>query len=581
MSLIDEFKNLPEKVILGLNYSGAHDTAIAIVSPSGEPIFAISLERITRIKQDGRPPNILLKDFPWEKVSKVAISVSEKYTKTSIRRSKFHPIGFEVPCDSDAAHGSRFYKNLNFIPVKKYFIPHHLSHAASSFWTSGFDEATCLVYDGGMFNEEWFGGVYGATNKSGIKLIDGFSADYDSNMTNLYAFVTAALGFTPVKHEGKVTGLAAYGKVNLACEKLLLSWLSNRDPINGLIHWENLYENLNVPYLSVNRNVSDFMRNAFKKFKIEDVAATLQFIAENHVLQLLENIRNAGLLSNNLCLSGGLFANVKINQKVNEQGFDNLFISPPMTDDGAALGAALQLASKEDEFLPRKIQTMCLGTSYEEENKTYESIFDKLIFINLGDSVSEVVDLLSKGEEVAIFQKAMEFGPRSLGNRSILVSASDFSVNQKLNEKLKRTEFMPFAPICLEEDRDDLFYNSESVKHAMKYMTVTLNCKERMKKLCPAVVHCDGTARPQLLNETDSPFLYNVISEFKRKTGVPALVNTSFNVHEEPIVCTVNDALKGFFESGLDNLYIDGYLIQLKNNKNIQLEYLKEISLRK
>jgi carbamoyltransferase len=184
--------------------------------------------------------------------------------------------------------------------------------------------------------------------------------------------------------------------------------------------------------------------------------------------------------------------------------------------------------------------------------------------------------LLAEDHVVAVFQGAMEFGPRSLGNRSILAQAKRSDINQSLNHRLNRTEFMPFAPITREEDAESCYLNIGRVAHSAEFMTVTVNCTEKMINACPAVVHVDGTARPQLVSREANPFIHAVLTEYVEKTNCPALVNTSFNIHEEPIVCSPQDALQGFFESGFDYLYFEGgYLIDFKNNANVALKYLQ------
>ena len=213
--------NIPQNSILGINYSGMHDSAVSIVSAKGEVVFSSSLERFSRIKQDGRFPKKLLELIPMENINKVAVSNEKEYTPLHYNRSIFlvHKLTNETVIDR--SHQKIYYEQLNRIKKEKIFFSHHLSHASSSFYASGFKEAVCLVYDGGMANEQWFGGVYKA-NKNDISVIDRFSAQTYANITYIYTVVTALLGFTPVKHEGKITGLAALGIPKQECKDILL-----------------------------------------------------------------------------------------------------------------------------------------------------------------------------------------------------------------------------------------------------------------------------------------------------------------------------------------------------------------------
>ena len=569
-------KEIPKGSVLGLNYSGMHDTAVALVSPEGKPLFAISLERVSRVKQDGRSPESLIEGLPWERIAKVALSVEREYIPAKDLSSRFHPLPLASPFVGDKSHADSFLHALDFIPVEKVFIPHHLSHAASAFWLSGFSNATCLIYDGGMSNEDWFGGVFNASNSNGIVPIDQFSSHNYSNITNLYTAVTAALGFSPLKHEGKITGLAAYGTATKSCRKILEQWLHTPEILHDIFEWKDMYSEDFTPQLKTIPSSLRAVRNKLASHTREDIAATVQKIAEEHVLDILSEIIKHEAVSDNLCLSGGLFANVKINQRASELDFKKVFISPPMADDGAALGAALQAVSESAQFSPKPVHSMFLGPSYSKNNVS-KFVFERKIKYQEPDNPAlEIAKLLKNGSIVAIYQGAMEFGPRALGNRSILTNANDPSINQLLNNRLSRTEFMPFAPVCIEEDADMLFNDIERVRHSAEFMTVTVNCSDEMKSLCPAVVHIDGTARPQLVSKISNPFMHQLLSYYKELSGKPALVNTSFNVHEEPIVCTPEDALKGFFESGLDVLFIEGHLIKLSENKNIETEYLRE-----
>ena len=570
-------QNIPNGCVLGINYSGMHDTSIALVTPEGEPIFAVSLERITRIKQDGRLPALLLAEIPWKRISKAAISVAERFNPANDSLNSILPLRIANPINHDLSHGADFYKILTQIPCETVFVSHHLSHAASVYWGSGFKNALCFVYDGGMSNENYFGGLYDASLKHGITPLEEFNALHYANVSKAYTAVTAILGFSPLKHEGKITGLAAYGKPNQNLREELESWLRNPSKLDGLLYWTHVYDEKTPPKLAVNEVIANNFRAITSKFSREEMAATVQELAEHHILKILQKASIRGWAKDNICLAGGLFANVKINQRVADFGFKGLFIAPPMSDDGTALGAAWHAISNQKGFSPKAIKSMYLGPSYKAS-------YIKTALDNIGvryksgvNPGKEIATLIANDAIVAIFQGACEFGPRALGNRSIFAHANNSDINVTLNEKLNRTEFMPFAPIVRQEDAEACFDILECVRHACEFMTVTVNCTDEMKIACPAVVHIDGTARPQLVSQEINKLAYDVLSHYYNLTGKRALVNTSFNVHEEPIVCSPEDALRGFFESGLDYLYFEGVgLVDRNENLKIEIQYLRE-----
>ena len=170
--------------------------------------------------------------------------------------------------------------------------------------------------------------------------------------------------------------------------------------------------------------------------------------------------------------------------------------------------------------------------------------------------------LLAAGKVVARFDGRMEYGPRALGHRSILYHAKEPAVNQWLNQRLGRTEFMPFAPATLHEHRDGCYLNMKGAEHAAEFMTLTFDCTESMKQDCPAAVHVDGTARPQLVSADGSPGFHRILTEYYRLTGIPSVINTSFNMHEEPIVCSPDDAVRAFLQGNLDYLAIGNFLVE-------------------
>lgn len=565
--------------ILGLNYSGMHDSAMAIVGPDSSILYASALERHSRIKQDGRPPTSLLAEVPWDNINTIAIPTDYRLELPIVKESRLLNVRLPKPRAHGLEHSPAFYDWLAILPKPVEFVCHQMAHAASAFWPSGFDNALCLTYDGGMSNSPWFGGLYMATREAGIKVLDQFNALEYAKITTLYTFVTALLGFSPNKHEGKITGLAARGRPTEACKLLLKHWfVEDYFGIESTLEWLFSYECVNNPLLFVNDARMELYRTEACKFSQEEMAASLQEFAENHVIDILKEAFKLGWGSSNICLAGGLFANVRINQKIAELGFNKIFVSPAMTDDGAALGAAWHVLSSRDSFVaPPKLESVYLGPQYRVSDIIQRLDEENIHYELLSTPAKSIADILSSGSIVGIFQNRMEFGPRALGNRSILAQATIESINESLNEKLNRTEFMPFAPVVRMEDAADCFFDSDRFVQCMEFMTVTVNCRPAFQKLCPAVVHLDLTARPQVVTSQSNSLMHSILTNYKERTGLPALVNTSFNIHEEPIVCSPLDAIQGFFEAGLDYLYLgDGVLVSIEKNPSARLRYLQK-----
>lgn len=565
--------------ILGINYSGFHDTSIAIVDEQGNIVNACSLERVTREKQDGKTPDILINKIDFSEIEEIIITTNKDFKKQEYI-SRVHPQKLKVQRDVNFQHKKEFYQFIENLPISNIsFIDHELAHAASSFWLSGFDEAVCLVYDGGMYNTNIFGGVYKCSKKDGIHLVDGFDINKYAKITTLYSVITAMLGFTPNKHEGKITGLAAYGKYNEECMNQLKDWYIKRyDELESSLQWIFSYsQNMNPIFYKKDKRIEE-IKNSFKKFDKETIAYNLQLFSENHILTILENMNQNRLIHQNICLAGGLFANVKINQNIADfEGFkfENVFVAPPMGDEGTALGAALQTVYQKNNVTSFD-SSMYLGESYTTQEIV--NVLDELqVKYEIVDNPSNIIaNILASGSEVALFDLKMEFGPRALGARSILAPADDKTVNDRLNKKLNRTEFMPFAPMTLEEYLAKSYVNYENKKLAMKFMTIACKCTDWMYEQMPAVVHIDKTARPQIITKEEG-FLSEMIQEYNKLTGLPSIVNTSFNIHEEPIINTPYEAVKGFLISGLNYLFFKeaNILIKYENNTNLAFEFVK------
>ncbi len=293
-----------------------------------------------------------------------------------------------------------------------------------------------------------------------------------------------------------------------------------------------------------------------------DLAFAIQHLLERDVLRFIEQ-SIPRIDGQPICLAGGVFANVKLNKLVKEMGFGRIFVQPAMGDGGLALGGPLmRLASERGSLTPYTLESVYLGPEYSEDEMRAAIRSEGLEPRRCDPVEPEIAELLAAGRVVARFNGRMEFGPRSLGNRSILYHCADATVNDWLNKRLDRTEFMPFAPATLAADTDECFLDLAGAEHTAEFMTIISGCTDEFKRECPAAVHVDGTARPQLVREAANPSLHAALEAYKRITGVGTCVNTSFNMHEEPIVCTPGDAVRAFMRGHLDYLAMGPFIVE-------------------
>jgi carbamoyltransferase len=417
-------------------------------------------------------------------------------------------------------------------------VEHHLSHAANAYYTSGFDEALIVTLDG------YGSGMAGTISIGRGGRIDRLhGVEYPHSLGTFYESVTSALGFKPSRHEGKIVGLAAYGDPAVLRD-VLLSRFDLQPGSFRMREANNLY----------------FARMLATQFPKIDVAAAYQHVLEHVATTYVAHyLQQTG--ARNVVLSGGVVANVKLNQRIRDlAGVDNLFIHPNMGDGGCGTGAAL-LEFAGHPCLSKPLADVYLGPSFSDEQIAAALRTSQLQYSKYAPIEPKIASLIAGGKVVARFNGRMEYGPRALGNRSILYHAREPEVNQWLNQRLGRTEFMPFAPATLYEMRHECYRNVDGADYAAQFMTVTFDCTDKMKAESPAAVHVDGTARPQLVTATSNPSFYRIISEYHQLTGIPSVINTSFNMHEEPIVCTPDDAIRAFVQGNLDYLAIGDFLV--------------------
>lgn len=426
------------------------------------------------------------------------------------------------------------------------FVDHHRAHASSAYYTQ--EEDDCLVVTMDCHGDGLSGTVSTASDGK-INRIAKFPAT--DSLGSFYAAITNYLGFEHHRHEGKVTGLAAYGNPH-AAEQDVRRMISY-DPGTRRIT-NHLGRN---QFISI-RNVAGFFSRTHKP---EDIAAAAQAHLEGLVLQII-----SGFLSetgkHKILLAGGIFANVKLNQRINElPQVDYVYVHPGMGDEGLPVGAALASSASRHGFVRRRLPNVFLGPGYRDEEIKEALAASGLPHLYDPDICVTIARLLAEKKIVARFDGRMEYGPRALGNRSILFHAGDPSVNDWLNRKLRRTEFMPFAPATLKDRAASCYRQVESASYTAQFMTICFDCEPKFTETCPAVVHVDGTARPQLVDREGQATFYRIIDEYEKLTGIASVINTSFNIHEEPIVCTPSDAVRAFQMAGLDHLAIGNYLV--------------------
>jgi carbamoyltransferase len=428
-------------------------------------------------------------------------------------------------------------------PIK--FIDHHFAHACSAYFTSGLSDATVITLDGAGDNSSSH--VYFVKDGHFRKLsnVDSFNS-----LGNYYAYITHLCGFKAQKHEGKITGLAAYGQpVYADLLKHFITYEDGRTINKGQVF-----------YWAAVKALEKALPASFDR---ADLASSMQQVLEDVGCTYIRHwVDKTGC--GDVALAGGVFANVKFNQRIHElENVRSVFIHPGMGDEGLAVGAALALGARPGTTShATRLADVYFGPSYSEREIEGAIAQAGLKAEYVQDIECTIAELLAQGQVVARFDGRMEYGPRALGNRSILYQATDPTVNDWLNKRLKRTEFMPFAPVTLEEFTDHCYEKVAGARYPAKFMTITFACTDWMKQHCPAVVHVDGTARPQLIERGTNPSYYRILDEYRKLTGLPSIINTSFNMHEEPIVCSPEDAIRAFTDGNLSYLAIGHYLLK-------------------
>lgn len=440
-------------------------------------------------------------------------------------------------------------------------IEHHAAHAASTFLLSPFEEAAILSVDAvGEWASTWFGiGEGNSLRKLG-------EVGFPHSVGMLYGSVTEYLGFHFASGEGKVMGLAPYGdpKVYLPeFRKIVRLEPEGRFSLDMSYFEYHLYGR--------GHWVSDKFARVFGpprrreepiEKRHEDVAAALQRITEEVSLHMAEHL-HAVTGKRNLCIAGGVGLNSVMNGRILQHGpFEEIFIQPAANDAGTAIGAALWVHSCL-LGLPRPpaMEHAYWGPTFTDEEiaATLARYDGRLVYRQLDDPARAGAEIIARGEILGWFQGRMEFGPRALGNRSILADPRWPEMKDLLNARVKHREpFRPFAPSVLEERTGEYF----TVDHLSPFMILVFDVRPEKRALVPAITHVDGTGRVQTVSRETNPRYWALISEFERLTGVGLVLNTSFNVMGEPIVCQPHEAIECFLNTGIDRLIIGDYLVE-------------------
>lgn len=432
---------------------------------------------------------------------------------------------------------------------------HHDCHLAAAYYTSGWHD-DCLL----MSNDGWGDGLCAKVAIGSAGRLRTIAANtFYNSLGSYYNFATHFCGFNKMYHAGKTTGLAAHGDAEAT-----LPFFRDRIP---WVESQGRYVNRGPVF----RNGLRAFHRHFAGVEPRHVAAGVQRHLEQVMGQMARHyVRRTGC--RRVALVGGIHANVRANQVVAElPEIEEVYVFPHMGDGGLGVGAAYLASARHGSgaVTPRRLDTLYLGGTYSDEEVEAILRHEGIPFSRPADVNGEIAKYLSRGYIVARCAGGMEFGPRALCNRSILYEATQPEVNRWLNQQLQRTEFMPFAPVIRDVDAPAFFSGYDSrTSYTAQFMTMTFHVTDRCRKEAPAVVHIDGTARPQVIHPGVNDDAYDILGKYKELTDKSILVNTSFNMHNEPIVCTPQDAISAYRRGNLDVLVLNRFVIVNEQSRN-------------
>jgi carbamoyltransferase len=553
---------------LGINYSQMHDSSACIVR-DGELLFAVAEERLSRVKHDARFPQLAIAaclEFAGVRAEQLDEVCFGWQTAGPVYRHDLKlyalgdwPISFMNVLNStrhflsmwhQKSGGTAFARRFGPTKARMRYVDHHLAHAISAYGCSGLDEAAIVVMDGR--------GAWEATSmwrgRNGV-VEHGLTIPFPDSVGLFYSTFTDYLGFAPNSDEWKVMGLAPYGQAGVKLDAFI-----DPDASPYHVHAKRLSSNGPgsfagmTPLLGSPRRPEEEIDERHK-----NIAYAVQEYCEQAMLSVVRMAMER-TSCRNLCLAGGVALNSKANGKILASGLvDKIFVQPAAADDGVAIGAALAPYLDAGGRLPnRAMRHAYLGSAFddaviEDALRTY-----KLRYARVDDPAALAAELLSKGKILGWFQGRMEFGPRALGNRSILADPRDPQMTEKVNSAVKFREWWrPFAP-SIKREAARAFLESATDS---PFMILTAQVRPEKRNVIPAVTHVDGSARPQTVEKEVNPLYWRLIDEFGKRSGVPVVMNTSFNLRGEAIVNTPTDAVRTFFSSGMDALILGSFLV--------------------
>ncbi len=556
-------------ISIGINYSQMHDSS-ACIARDGEVLFAVAEERLSRVKHDARFPQLSIRaclDFAGVRPDQVDF-LCQGWSRP--RAGFLHDLNcfmtHKQPVDSRALLNStrhfasmwhqrggenRFRQMFPNAKTRFRFVDHHLAHAISTYAFSGFDDAAVLVLDGR--------GAWEATSlwrgRNG-RLEHIWTIPWPNSLGLFYAQFTHYLGFTPYSDEWKVMGLAPYGAPGINLRDFIVP---DDNPYRVDTH--RLLGKDSAPIAGIEARLG---AGRVPESDIDARHKNMAFAVQDMCEQAMMTLARAAVVQTgcrNLCLAGGVALNSKANGKIlSSSVIDRIFVQPAASDDGVCLGAALApMLDDNGKFPSRKMRHAYLGTesSDAEIAKALETY--KIRATHVADPAAAAAEMLASGKILGWFQGRMEFGPRALGSRSILADPRDPEMNAKVNNAVKFREWWrPFAPSMLSEVASEYLESATD----SPFMVLTAQVRPEKRSVIPSVTHVDGSARPQTVERDASPLYWRLIYEFGQRTGVPVVMNTSFNLRGEPIVCSPTDAIRTFFSSGMDALVIGNFVVE-------------------
>ncbi|MBS3108005.1 carbamoyltransferase [Candidatus Woesearchaeota archaeon] len=578
-------KTKQAKYILGISCY-YHDASAALMK-EGKIVAAAEEERFTRKKHDNSFPinsinyclqsqNITIKDIDYIGFYEKPFLKFERVLSQHLSNFPFSLRTFLSSMPSWINEKLRVTKKIK--KTLKYegdilFVEHHIAHAASSFLVSPFKEAAILTIDG---VGEWTTTAYGYGKENDVKLIKEIK--FPSSIGLLYSTITAYLGFSVNNSEYKVMGLAPYGDMNRktnAYYKKLKQLIDIKedgsfrmDMDYFVYHYANrmpskkLCQLLGGPIRTSNMRLTEEHKH---------IAAGLQLITEDVIIKMLNNLYNK-TKCRNIVLAGGVALNSVANGKLlKNTPFKNIWIQPNASDGGTSIGVAAyiynSILGNKREYV---MENAFLGPEYSDE-RIKKFLDDERIKYTEFKDKKELVDKTAKlvydNNVVGWFQGRMEWGPRALGSRSILANPCNPKAKELLNTKVKhREKFRPFAPVVCEDDALKYFDCDKPVPAPTDFMLMVYPIHEKWQKVIPSVTHVDGSGRLQTIRRHQNELYYDVIKTFGKMSGVPILINTSFNIRGEPIVCTPENGYKCMMGTGIDYLVIGNFLVKREDN---------------